>query len=47
MPLMSFKGRNWLLVATYRAMRRSQVWINQNIPDSELEIFEAAEGGGH
>ncbi|MHC5770426.1 MAG: alpha/beta fold hydrolase [Nostoc sp.] len=26
---------------------QSQVWINQNIPDSELEIFEAAEGGGH
>jgi pimeloyl-ACP methyl ester carboxylesterase len=25
----------------------SQVWINQSIPDSELEIFEAAEGGGH
>ncbi|WDD36744.1 alpha/beta hydrolase (plasmid) [Nostoc sp. UHCC 0926] len=26
---------------------QSQVWINQSIPDSELEIFEAAEGGGH
>ncbi|WP_009630182.1 alpha/beta fold hydrolase [Synechocystis sp. PCC 7509] len=26
---------------------RSQVWINQSIPDSELEIFEEAEGGGH
>lgn len=25
----------------------SQVWINQSIPDSELEIFEADEGGGH
>ena len=25
----------------------SQVWINQSIPNSELEIFEAAEGGGH
>jgi pimeloyl-ACP methyl ester carboxylesterase len=25
----------------------SQVWIHQNIPDSELEIFEADEGGGH
>ncbi|QDL08521.1 alpha/beta hydrolase [Brasilonema octagenarum UFV-E1] len=26
---------------------RSQVWINKSIPDSELEIFEEAEGGGH
>ncbi|MEZ2301902.1 MAG: alpha/beta fold hydrolase [Microcoleus sp.] len=26
---------------------RSQVWINQSIPSSELEIFEEAEGGGH
>ena len=26
---------------------RSQVWINQSIPDSELEIFEEDEGGGH
>lgn len=26
---------------------RSQVWISQSIPDSKLEIFEAAEGGGH
>ena len=26
---------------------RSQVWINQRIPNSELEIFEEAEGGGH
>lgn len=26
---------------------QSQVWINQSIPNSELEIFEAAEGGGH
>ncbi|ODH02321.1 hypothetical protein A4S05_23855 [Nostoc sp. KVJ20] len=26
---------------------RSQVWINQSISDSELEIFEADEGGGH
>lgn len=26
---------------------RSQVWINQSIPNSELEIFEEAEGGGH
>ena len=25
----------------------SQVWIHQSIPDSELEIFEVAEGGGH
>ncbi|KAB8315204.1 hypothetical protein SD81_035160 [Tolypothrix campylonemoides VB511288] len=25
----------------------SQVWINQSIPDSELETFEAAEGGGY
>ncbi|MCC5632315.1 alpha/beta hydrolase [Nostoc sphaeroides CHAB 2801] len=25
----------------------SQVWINQSIPGSELEIFEASEGGGH
>ncbi|MBW4635928.1 MAG: alpha/beta hydrolase [Iphinoe sp. HA4291-MV1] len=25
----------------------SQVWINKSIPDSELEIFEEAEGGGH
>jgi non-heme chloroperoxidase len=25
----------------------SQAWINQSIPDSELEIFEEAEGGGH
>ncbi len=26
---------------------KSQVWINQSIPNSQLEIFEAAEGGGH
>lgn len=26
---------------------QSQVWINQSIPNSELEIFEAADGGGH
>lgn len=26
---------------------KSQVWINQNIPSSKLEIFEEAEGGGH
>ena len=26
---------------------KSQVWINQSILDSELEIFEEAEGGGH
>ncbi len=26
---------------------QSQVWIHQSIPNSELEIFEAAEGGGH
>ncbi|MEH2027060.1 alpha/beta fold hydrolase [Nostoc sp.] len=26
---------------------QSQVWINQSIPNSELEIFEVAEGGGH
>ncbi|MBW4624660.1 MAG: alpha/beta fold hydrolase [Brasilonema octagenarum HA4186-MV1] len=26
---------------------RSQVWINKSIPDSELEIFEETEGGGH
>lgn len=26
---------------------KSQVWINQSIPSSELEIFEEAEGGGH
>lgn len=26
---------------------QSQVWINQSIPNSELEIFEEAEGGGH
>lgn len=26
---------------------KSQVWINQSIPNSELEIFEEAEGGGH
>lgn len=26
---------------------KSQVWINKSIPDSELEIFEEAEGGGH
>ncbi|MBM0744380.1 alpha/beta hydrolase [Phormidium sp. CLA17] len=26
---------------------RSQAWIHQSIPNSELEIFEAAEGGGH
>lgn len=26
---------------------RSQVWINQSISNSELEVFEAAEGGGH
>jgi pimeloyl-ACP methyl ester carboxylesterase len=26
---------------------RSQVWISQSIPDSKLEFFEAAEGGGH
>lgn len=26
---------------------KSQVWISQSIPDSKLEIFEAAEGGGH
>lgn len=26
---------------------KSQVWINQSIPGSELEIFEEAEGGGH
>lgn len=26
---------------------KSQVWINKSIPDSELTIFEEAEGGGH
>ncbi len=26
---------------------KSQVWINKSIPNSELEIFEEAEGGGH
>ncbi len=26
---------------------KSQVWINQSIPKSELAIFEEAEGGGH
>ncbi|SRR5579883_642697 len=26
---------------------QSQVWINQSIPNSELECFEADEGGGH
>lgn len=26
---------------------QSQVWINQSIPNSELEIFEETEGGGH
>ncbi|MEG4115303.1 MULTISPECIES: alpha/beta hydrolase [unclassified Microcoleus] len=26
---------------------KSQVWINQSILNSELEIFEEAEGGGH
>lgn len=26
---------------------RSQVWIHQSIPHSQLEIFEEAEGGGH
>lgn len=26
---------------------RSQVWIHQSIPNSQLEIFEADEGGGH
>jgi pimeloyl-ACP methyl ester carboxylesterase len=26
---------------------RSQAWIHQSVPDSELEIFEETEGGGH
>ena len=26
---------------------KSQVWINKSIPNSELEIFEETEGGGH
>ena len=26
---------------------RSQAWIHQSIPSSELEIFEETEGGGH
>ncbi|MBD2073083.1 alpha/beta hydrolase [Phormidium sp. FACHB-592] len=26
---------------------RSQVWIHQSIPNSELKIFEETEGGGH
>jgi non-heme chloroperoxidase len=26
---------------------QSQIWIHQSIPDSQLEIFEELEGGGH
>jgi len=26
---------------------KSQVWINKTIPNSELEMFEEAEGGGY
>jgi pimeloyl-ACP methyl ester carboxylesterase len=40
-PTLIIAGRKSIIPWT------SQVWINQSIPDSELEIFEAAEGGGH
>lgn len=40
-PTLIISGRNSIIPW------QSQVWINQSIPDSELEIFEAADGGGH
>lgn len=40
-PTLIIGGRKSLVPWT------SQAWINQSIPDSELEIFEEAEGGGH
>ncbi|MBG1243237.1 alpha/beta fold hydrolase [Nostoc sp. NZL] len=40
-PTLIIAGRKSIIPWT------SQVWINQSIPHSELEIFEAAEGGGH
>jgi non-heme chloroperoxidase len=40
-PTLIIGGRNSMIPW------RSQVWINQSIPNSELEIFEETEGGGH
>lgn len=40
-PTLIIGGRKSLVPWT------SQAWINQSITDSELEIFEEAEGGGH
>jgi non-heme chloroperoxidase len=40
-PTLIIGGRKSLIPWT------SQVWINQSIPNSELDIFEGAEGGGH
>lgn len=40
-PTLVISGRKSIIPWT------SQVWIHQSIPNSELEIFEAVDGGGH
>ncbi|HEY9697121.1 MAG TPA: alpha/beta hydrolase [Trichocoleus sp.] len=40
-PTLIITGRKSIIPWT------SQVWIHQSVPNSELEIFEAADGGGH